>query len=187
MATETYPYSHKIAGDRLGNEERQVVLEPNEGERQRIAKAYELDGIETLTADLRLKPWRKAGVRVTGTVKGKLQRTCVVTLEPFVEELFDEIDRTFEPVSSRPKRPRDLNDDGEIEIELETLDPPDVMIDGVLDLGAVVCEQLALNVDAFPRKPGAEFEAVETDETEEDEPAPSPFAALAKLKDEPEA
>ncbi|WP_417666874.1 YceD family protein [Roseibium sp.] len=187
MTSETFPYSHKVAGDRLGNEDKRIVLEPNEAELARVAKAYEVDGVETLTADLTLKPWRKAGVRVVGTVDARLKRTCVVTLEPFVEELSEKIDRTFEPVSSRPRRPRDLNDEGEIEIDLETLDPPDVMIDGVLDLGAVVCEQLALVIDPFPRKPGAAFETGVAEAEEEDEPAPSPFAALAQLKDEPKS
>ena len=97
----------------------------------------------------------------------------------------------FKYVSGNPLvRPAwffDINEEGEIEIDLETLDPPDVMVDGVLDLGGVVCEQLALNIDPFPRKPGAEFETVAADEGEVDEPAPSPFAALAKLKEEPEA
>jgi uncharacterized metal-binding protein YceD (DUF177 family) len=187
MTSETFPYSHKIAGDRLGNEERHVVLEPSAAECARIAKTYEVDGVEGLTADLVLKPWHKAGLRVKGTISARLHRTCVVTLEPFVQELSDDIDRTFEPVSSRPRRPRDINEDGEIEIDLETLDPPDVMIDGVLDLGGVVCEQLALNIDPFPRKPGAEFETMAVDEEDADEPAPSPFAALAKLKEEPES
>ncbi|NVK33046.1 MAG: DUF177 domain-containing protein [Rhodobacteraceae bacterium] len=182
MTKQTYPYSHPFDGTRLGNEDKHLRLEPSAKECAAIAKAYELDGIDELVADLVIKPWRKSGARVVGTITAKLNRTCVVTLEPFVEDLEDDIDRTFEPVSSRPRRPRDLNDEGEIEIDLETLDPPDVMVDGVLDLGHVVCEQLALNVDPFPRKPGATFEAEAGPVEEEDEPAPSPFAALAKLK-----
>ncbi|MEJ8474206.1 YceD family protein [Roseibium algae] len=186
MVIESIPYSYKVAGDRLGNEERPVVLAPNEAECQDIAKVYEVDAVEELTANLVLKPWHKAGIRVTGKVTCKLHRTCIVTLEPFVQDMVDDVDRTFEPVSSRPRRARDINDDGEIEIDLETLDPPDVMVDGVLDLGAVLCEQLALNIDAFPRKPGAEFTEVVIEEAVESEPAPSAFAALAKLKNDPE-
>lgn len=185
MAKADYPYSFKVNGDRLGDQVKPVKVEPNEAELARIAKAYDVDGIESLAADLTLKPWRKDGVRVSGTLTADVRQICVVTLEPFVQRLTDEIDRTFEPVSSRPRRPKDLNDDGEVEIDLEGIDPPDVMVDGVLDLGALICEQLALNIDPFPRKPGAEFEDLVEDAGDAGESAeekPSPFAALAKLK-----
>ncbi|WP_417684244.1 YceD family protein [Roseibium sp.] len=184
MMRETFPYSHKISGDKIGSGQ-EVVLEPNKAELDRIAKAYELDGIRFLRAELALKPWHKAGIRVSGRLKAGLEQTCVVSLESFVSEIDEEIDRTFEPVSSRSRKPRDLNDDGEIEIDLETLDPPDVIVDGILDLGAVICEQLALVIDPFPKKPGVTFEAAVSGDEEEDEPAPSPFAALAKLKEDP--
>lgn len=182
MTKDTVPFSHKVRADRLGDGEKHIVIEPDAAALERIAKAYDCLAVDKLHADLTLKPWRKAGVRVVGTIKAILQQKCVVTLESFEQELTDPVDRTFEPVSSRPRKARDINADGEIEIELESLDPPDVMLDGEIDLGALICEQLALNIDPFPRKPGAEFHQ-ETDEPEDTgEEKPSPFAALAELK-----
>lgn len=186
MSTETFPYSHKVAGDRVGDRDQKHHLEADEATRQRIAAAYDLDGLESLTADLVLKPRGKSGVRVVGTLKADIRQICVVSLEPFVHHMEDEIDRSYTPASSKPRRPRDLNEEGEIEIDLETLDPPDVMLDGIIDLGALVCEQLALNIDPFPRKPGVEFQDAAPDLGEgadDGEAAPSPFAALEKLKD----
>jgi hypothetical protein len=49
---------------------------------------------------------------------------------------------------------------------------------GGVDLAAVLTEQLALALDPFPRKPGARFEAPGT------AGELSPFAALARLKDD---
>jgi hypothetical protein len=67
--------------------------------------------------------------------------------------------------------------DGEIELDLEADDPPDVLDGDVLDLGAYLVEHLALEIDPFPRKPGVAFEAPA-------EPAaPSPFDALKRLKE----
>jgi uncharacterized metal-binding protein YceD (DUF177 family) len=128
-------------------------------------------------------------VRVVGPIAATVSQTCVVTLEPFDSQLKLDVDRTFEPQSSRPRKIRDLNEDGEIEIDLETLDPPDVILDGVLDLGAVICEELALSLDPFPRKPGAEFDGgdgEDVDTEEEEEKKPSAFAALQALKGKPE-
>jgi hypothetical protein len=37
-------------------------------------------------------------------------------------------------------------------------DPPDPIIHGQIDLGALAAEFLALNLDLYPRKPGVTFE-----------------------------
>jgi hypothetical protein len=64
----------------------------------------------------------------------------------------------------------------EIERTLDDEDPPEPLPDGFIDLGALAVEFLALALDPFPRKPGAAFDSADSDET------PSPFAALAALK-----
>jgi uncharacterized metal-binding protein YceD (DUF177 family) len=56
-------------------------------------------------------------------------------------------------------------------------DPPDVLEGDALDLGAYVVEHLTLEIDPFPRKPGAAFVPPEP------EPEASPFAVLKGLKD----
>jgi len=189
MATATYPYSFKVNAARVVDKDEEMSVRPGPADLKAIAKAYDLDAVNDLKAAFTLKPYRKAGLRVVGPLTATITQTCVVSLEPFNSGLEIDIDRTFEPQSSRPRKVRDLNEDGEIEIDLESLDPPDVILDGVLDLGAVICEELALAIDPFPRKPGVEFE----DEDEEDTPEPveqeakpSPFAALKALKDRPD-
>eukprot|EP00903_Cladosiphon_okamuranus_P001377 g1375.t1 len=178
-----------VNASKVVDKDEKITVQPDAASRQAIAAAYDLNAIPDLTAHFTLKPYRKAGVRVVGPVKMTINQTCVVSLEPFDSSLELEVDRTFEPHSSRPRKIRDLNEEGEIEIDLESLDPPDVILDGVLDLGAVICEELALSLDAFPRKDGAAFEGGDDDEeeaAEEVEEKPSPFAALQALKDQPE-
>ena len=58
---------------------------------------------------------------------------------------------------------------------LDEEDPPDPIVDGKVDLGALAAEFLALALDPYPRKPGAEFAAPEVAEPD------SPFAELARL------
>ncbi len=192
MTADTFPYSYKINAVSVVDKDGQVTVAPDADGRKAIADAFNLVGVDDLVADFLLKPYRKAGLRVVGPVTADIRQTCVVTLEPFESRLEIAVDRTFEPHSSRPRKVRDLNDDGEIEIDLETLDPPDVILDGVLDLGAVICEELALALDPFPRKPGVAFEESagfsggtqgEAAETPDDKP--SPFAALQALKEKP--
>ena len=185
MATESFPYSFTVNAARVVDKDEKIVVEPDAAGLKAIAATYDLDGISALKAEFTLKPYRKAGVRVVGPIFATIQQTCVVSLEPFESDVRLDVDRTFEPHSSKSRKVRDLNEDGEIEIDLESLDPPDVILDGVLDLGAVICEELALSLDPFPRKPGVEFEgsSEQEDEAEEEpEEKPSPFAALQALK-----
>ena len=67
---------------------------------------------------------------------------------------------------------------GEIELDLEAPDPPDVLGGEEIDLAAYLVEHLALEIDPFPRKPDVEFD-YEPEVREE-----SPFAVLKTLKDD---
>ena len=65
--------------------------------------------------------------------------------------------------------------DDEIVISMDD-ESPDLVEDGQIDLGQYAVEQLALRLDPFPRKPGAEF-------VQPEEPGEvSPFAVLKSLK-----
>ena len=60
---------------------------------------------------------------------------------------------------------------------LDAEDPPEMLRDGAVDLGAVAIEFLLLGIDPYPRKPGAVFDAPPAGD-----PVSHPFAALAALK-----
>ncbi|WP_306145167.1 DUF177 domain-containing protein [Roseibium sp. MMSF_3412] len=188
MTDETFPYSYKVNTNRVVDKDETITVVPDTGGLEAIAQAYDLVSMRALEARFTLKPYRKAGVRVVGPLHASITQTCVVTLEPFDSDLTLDVDRTFEPTSKKPRKIRDLNEDGEIEIDLESLDPPDLVVDGVLDLGAVICEELALSLDPFPRKPGVEFQAggADIEPVEDTDREPSPFAALEALKSRPE-
>ncbi len=189
MMTESFPFAFTVNANRVVDKDEAILVEPDQAGLRAIARAYDLAGIKKLEAQLTLKPYRKEGLRVVGQIRADITQTCVVSLETFDSNLTVNIDRTFEPASSRPRKARDLNADGEIEIDLESLDPPDAIVDGVLDIGAVICEELALSLDPFPRKPGVEFEGGREEEhanVEETEERPSPFAALEALKSQKE-
>jgi uncharacterized metal-binding protein YceD (DUF177 family) len=111
-----------------------------------------------------------SGLRVTGRVSAAVGQTCVVTLEP-MESLIDEpIDVTFAP---HPEE--ELSEESDV---FDGDDPPEPLVDGVADVGAVAAEFLLLGIDPYPRKPEAAFVP-----PVEDNIGANPFAVLAKLKD----
>jgi hypothetical protein len=113
------------------------------------------------------------GLRATGRVSATVGQTCVVTLEPVQSELDEPIDVIFKPLSA-------VAGDAEAEEvsgEFDADEPPEVLSDGTADLGAIAAEFLLLGIDPYPRKPGAQFTPAEQ------RAAPSPFAALVRLRD----
>ncbi len=165
--TVTEPWSLPVRVDEIGRGFSQH-LEADAAVRARVAEALDLEGLLSLEADVEVRPGFEGGT-LTGPVRARVVQICGVTLEPFESRIDTELDVAFTTLEPELPPP------GE-ELGLADLDTPDVIENGVLDLGVYVVEQLALAVDPFPRKPGAVFEAPP-------EPSePSPFAALAALK-----
>jgi uncharacterized metal-binding protein YceD (DUF177 family) len=76
----------------------------------------------------------------------------------------------------------------EREFTLEDPDPPEAIVDGMIDLGELLTQQLALALDPHPRKPGVDLDSVLAEapagrrEAIERGGASGPFAKLAQLK-----
>jgi hypothetical protein len=118
----------------------------------------------------------KDGLRVKGRVKAEVEQECGVTLELLMNKIDEKFDISFLPDAVEP----DLGDkdlDGE---ELLALlgdeDTPEPLVNGKIDLEALMIEFIALGIDPYPRKPGAEFKDPNAEVTI------SPFDALLKFK-----
>ena len=147
-------------------------LEADAAVRTRIARFLDLVSIDSLLAELEVRPWMD-GAEVTGRFSATITQTCSVTADPFEEETEGEFVVRVLPPNS-PNAPQDPVE--EVELDLDADDPPDVLEGEDIDLGGYVVEHLALELDPFPRKPGAEFIAPK------DDADLSPFAVLRMLK-----
>ena len=144
-------------------------------EREALARHLGLVSLERLEAELLISP-EDGMIGVLGTLHAELIQSCVLTLEPVESRIEASIQRHFGPDD------REGAGDDDVELTLESADPPDSILDGVINLGAVVVEQLALEIDPFPKAPGANFDGFESAETGK-EMGGGGFAALAGLKD----
>jgi uncharacterized protein len=179
--SEKSPLSRRIAVSDIPPKGTRVRIEPNEPERAALAKFLKLPGISMLDALLEVRPFGRAGISVRGRLEAELTQTCVVTLEPFDARVDEEIEVTFVPEE-------DSGPDIEPGSENESnLDAPDILENGVADLGAIIVEHLVLGLDPYPRKPGVAFEVPLEDETPEGRQRP--FEGLEDLlrgsKDDP--
>lgn len=181
MAAEPHPYSRPVDAINLRSDGVVVTLRPNLAERAAIAALLDIPSIESVSGEFRLTPKKAGTVNVGGRVKADLHQLCVVSLDPFPVSIEEEVDVDFAPEAPQPKAApavaKPQQRPGEMQIDLDDIDPPDLIIDGKIDLGALLCEFVALGLDPFPRKPGVVF-----DFKDEADIVEHPFAALSKLK-----
>jgi hypothetical protein len=135
----------------------------------RLAKRLDLPAIHELKAKLLAKPWRGGGLKLTGELTADVEQISVISLETFRQEVTFPIERYF--LSGQPK-----SEDGAAE-EI------DAIVAGHVDLGEVVAETLALELDPYPRKPGEAFAATGDDAEKPEGGALSRLRALKPGKD----
>src|SRR5258708_3925986 len=138
----------------LGRGGLDVRLEPDAAERAKVADDLGLESLPALSAEVSVRPWLD-GAEITGRFQAVVEQICGVTLDPFEQTLSGEIAVQVVPKGSPNAPPEER---GEAEHEADAPDPPDVLAGETIDLAALVAEHLALEIDPFPRKPGAAFD-----------------------------
>jgi uncharacterized metal-binding protein YceD (DUF177 family) len=161
-------------------------FEANDAERAALARRFELIDLPSLKAEGRIIPsdhGRRA--KVAGVVRAQVVQACVVTLEPVPAMVEDSFVRSY---TSSP-----TDSEREAVVDLDSDDPPELMVGGAVDVGEAVAETLGLALDPYPRAPGAEL-AVSSQEDVEITPnvtklaeneRKSPFRALKGLLKKP--
>jgi len=175
--TDAPPFSRPVRVDALPAGGLAQTIEADEAERAALARLDGLPAIASLNANFTVRRSGRGGVRVTGDVHAEVTQVCVVSLEPFAATVDEPVDVRYAP--AEPPASRRDADEGET-VDFDDEDPPDPIVDGKIDLGALAAEFFALGLDPYPRKPGVAFDA----------PAPedggdTPFADLEKLNKKP--
>lgn len=154
-------------------------LEASAADRKAMAEIAGLREILSVHASFDVVPKSGGRVQVTGLVRGRVGQTCVVTLDPIESEIEEEVDLMFAP-EAEARRLADLIEEGQDdEAPSEVADPPEAIVNGIIDLGRLATDALFLAIDPYPRKEGAVFEA----EVTAPDPEDHPFAALKALQD----
>lgn len=171
------PLSRRLALSDAPPEGLDVDISATPAECAALASHNALPAVHWLRATLRALRWRGDGLKIDGELRASVRQACVATLEEFDSEIVEPIHMRFAPPPEETPRSRRRHEET-AEITLDE-DPPDPLIGGAVDLGAVVSEHFTLALDPYPRKPGAHFAEPETGEGAG---VVSPFAALGRLK-----
>ena len=175
------PFSRQIDVAQAEDKTLRVTITANEAECAELALQDALPAIAQFSAKFEVTSAGRGRVEVKGEVRARVTQICVVSLDPFETDVVQPVELSFaspqdveRAEAAYAKRHEEDPDAADIP------EPPDPIINGRIDLGAIAAEQLVLGLDPYPRKPGAAFpsELAQVGEIAE----VSPFAALAKLR-----
>lgn len=188
MTTPPKPeFSRPVAVQSLDEGGMALMVEADATERARLAERFGLVAIDSLTGKVRVTPEEGGAMfRLDGIFTADVRQTCVVTLEELPVHLEGSFGRQYSALAD----PEDAREEC---LDLDAEEPPDPVVDGHIDIGEVIAEELALSLDPFPRKPGISFtdysfgpDGAAADSgvgVANPRAAAGPFAALQRLKD----
>lgn len=162
----TPEFSRPVPADRIGGGGVSSVVEATQAERRAIAERLRIPAVHALRCAFTLSRGADSArgeIVARGELRAVVVQTCVVSGDDFESEVMDDFRIRF--VHAGTETDTDVDEDDELPYE-----------HGMIDLGDAAVEQLALNLDPYPRKPGAELPG------EAEELRASPFAALAARK-----
>lgn len=183
-----YEFPRPIKIDHIDRKGVREKIEANTDELSNLASRLNVVSVENLSASIQIEMQAdKVTYHVTGTVNGAVTQDSVVSGEPVHTVIAQDIDAWFADrvrVASfeKEKQKRENTDtDDEYEIRDER-DDPEVITDGVIDIGEVAVQFFALGIDDYPRTESETEGSGDYIEVTEDEAKPNPFAKLAELK-----
>jgi len=138
-----------------------------------LARRFGLLALHGLEAELKVSRWRGEGLKIKGRFSADIEQTCVVSLDIFRSTLSDEFESYLLPAGSAA---------GAALIEEGDAQPFE---NGIIDMGEVVAEAVALALDPYPKKPGVAFADVIEDEDaagSDQEAERNPFSSLEHLR-----
>ncbi len=176
MNSKTPPeFSQILNVQTLGEKPKLLHLVADKAARDALAERFALLSIEALAADLTVQ--RIGGgtlIGVRGRVAASITQSCIVSSAPVAAQIGEIIDENFGPPVETP---------AEIEISMDDIDPPEPIIDDLIDLGELVAQYLGVSVNPYPKAADAEIPAQYQDEIDDvPERVKNPFEALSALK-----
>lgn len=164
--------------DKLGPNPKRLHITPSEEELQALAARFDLQSLDELTGQVMLERLSGKKIECKFDITAKFTQQCVVTFKPVSTTLDLTFSRLYDESLKVEKSEK------EVEIDIEATEELDPIIEGVIDLGAAVSEELGLEIDPFPRAEGTDYTeiGIGPDITEEEVQENNPFSVLAKLK-----
>ena len=162
-----------------------INIEANEKEKEGLSHRFEVDEIRSFSADLTVYPKAdQMTYKVQGRFTADVMQSCIVSGDPVSSHLEDRFEAWYRDQSKilsfidKKQKIDEWEEGDEHELRSEEEDP-EILNDGILDLGEVAAQFLGLAINPYPKaEENLTGDHIETKE----EDKPNPFAKLAALK-----
>ena len=175
------PFSYMVKVGHVSANPVEVTISADAAERAGLAKLWSILEVRALSATFEIRRWKRDGVRLKGRVTADVVQACVVTLEPVESHIDEPVEVVFVPEGSKLARQPAASESGEMLLDPDGPDAPEVFSGDSVDAGVVAAEHVALALDPYPRKADVAF-AGHIESTDRDDRKPSPFAVLKDWK-----
>ena len=167
-------FSYPLKIEDLDQNEHKFDLNAEPSELVDIREILQVEDVKYFNAEIYLKRNNKQNLlNVWGIVRTEIELKSVISLNNFL--------RYYEvPFELRFDTKADYKDIAELWSDIND-DAPDIIENGKINLADIALEQVALQLDDYPRAEGEVFDYAKYSDFA-DEPSENPFAVLAKLK-----
>jgi len=167
-------FSYPLKVDDISGAQKEYKIRANAEQLKQITEILKVPEVKEFVADMYTVRHNKSTlIDVWGSVKALISRQSVISLEYFDKCYQAEFALQFDTMLTE-NQVREMEDEG-----IENI--PDVVMNGEIDLYQLAMEQIALELDDYPRQEGEKFDFV-SDFDETDSGRENPFRILEKLK-----
>lgn len=168
-------FSHLVGADKLDEDEREIAIVLDAEARHRLGRHLDVLKIDDWSGTAWLRRTADGlGVALRVTFTANVIQSCVVTLEPVCSRVQHSFTNLYLP-EERVDAAED-GEDGELIVDIDGDDFPEILRDDGVDIGEAIVEQFALILDPYPKGSGAASDrSADTDGAPEEE---NPFAML---------
>lgn len=167
-------FSYPLKIEDLNQNEYKFDLNATPDELEDICEILKVEDVKYFNAEIFLKRHNKQNLlSVWGIVRTQIELKSVITLNNFLKYYEIPFELKFDTKATY----KDIAEQG---ADLEN-DVPDIIENGEINLADIALEQIALQLDDYPRDEGEVFDYSKYVTLPEDKKE-SPFSVLAKLK-----
>lgn len=167
-------FSYSLAVDDISAAERTYKIKADAEQLKLIAEILKVSEVKEFASEIKTRRHSKSNlIDVWGNVEAVITRQSVISLEDFDKKYQVDFNLQFDTMLTE-NQVREMEEDGIDNI-------PDVVMNGQIDLCHLAMEQIALELEDYPRQEGEEFVFV-SEFKEDDTARENPFKILEKLK-----
>ncbi|MBL4692975.1 MAG: DUF177 domain-containing protein [Magnetovibrio sp.] len=177
-------FSRIVQLSELGSCPFELDVVATDEELKALEKRLLVDGLKNFKAHVSFALVAKTDVTASGTLSATVTQPCSVTLKPVTTD----VSVNFSIQYTTEIEDEEDEDEESDDFFEEQADPPEPLIDEQINIGEALVEQLALEIDPFPRVQGAVFEGFVSkskDISDHEFEKKNPFAVLSQLKENP--